>query len=623
VKDVPKNANLKIWCGAWRKGVSWNHAKIIAIDGQYLLEGGHNLWDDHYLKVDPVRDLSTEAEGAVTVDAHFFVNEMWKYIMKKDRQSCGFHIVPVSASFLKGFRVGVARWPSKVDRHPPMYSLQDGLDPALPSIPLKEAKANGQLAMIPVGRHGALNIEDTIKHTVNPADAAIVAMLGASHKIVRMSLQDLGPLAIPGLGGPSPIPGGVWPKAYLHELGKAIAQRGVDVEIVLSGPNFVPGGLSPLVANYGNGWTCNDVACEIIKEVRNSTLVLEVEWSASWRSSMEKQLQDYRESSDEAAAALLTVRTVHSDFLDILDGSGNLYDEEKCQAKCGAFQEKMFPLKVCIVLGEARLRELISENLRVTYMRSTGGLCDSNKNRITGNHAKFFMVDDVSYYIGSQNLYIANLAEWGIIVDDEAQTKKVIAEYWEPVWQSSYSKDTLDCDVDAVIRGLDIDRNGPDPATCSPDVLAAAEQARRAKDGGGTAEGKCLAVLVKSASNLKKADTWSNSDPYCELLVQDSQGLDVAGHLRTTVQQDNLNPVWNQILVFEGLLHPRDYTLKIHMWDEDNTLGMATMAADDDLGTTSVPLSGLQKTNEFQDMELKFEDCAARLHIAVNTMGAW
>merc|ERR1719262_1927148 len=113
-------------------------------------------------------------------------------------------------------------------------------------------------------------------------------MLAASRKIVRMSLQDLGPLAVPGPFGPQAIPGGVWPKAYLRELGKAISQRGVDVEIVLSGPNSVPGSLSPLVANYGNGWKCADVAAEIVKAMKNPVLC-NIPWSTSWREVLQEE----------------------------------------------------------------------------------------------------------------------------------------------------------------------------------------------------------------------------------------------------------------------------------------------------------------------------------------------
>lgn len=49
-EGVPADANLQLWVGAWRKKVSWNHAKIIAVDGIYLHTGGHNMWDPHYLR---------------------------------------------------------------------------------------------------------------------------------------------------------------------------------------------------------------------------------------------------------------------------------------------------------------------------------------------------------------------------------------------------------------------------------------------------------------------------------------------------------------------------------------------------------------------------------------------
>ena len=32
--DIPEDANIRLWVGAWRAGSSWNHAKIIAVDGK-------------------------------------------------------------------------------------------------------------------------------------------------------------------------------------------------------------------------------------------------------------------------------------------------------------------------------------------------------------------------------------------------------------------------------------------------------------------------------------------------------------------------------------------------------------------------------------------------------------
>merc|ERR1719456_1271493 len=91
-EDLDENANIKLWVGAWRTGVSWNHAKIIAVDGHSLHTGGHNLWTDHYLKNDPVHDVSMEAAGRVAHDGHRFANQQWEFVRKQSHTLMG-HIL--------------------------------------------------------------------------------------------------------------------------------------------------------------------------------------------------------------------------------------------------------------------------------------------------------------------------------------------------------------------------------------------------------------------------------------------------------------------------------------------------------------------------------------------------
>lgn len=43
------------------------------------------------------------------------------------------------------------------------------------------------------------------------------------------------------------------------------------------------------------------------------------------------------------------------------------------------------------------------------------------------------------------------------MVDDKAATKKMMDEYWNPMWEVSYTGE--DCDVQAVMDGLKIDRD--------------------------------------------------------------------------------------------------------------------------------------------------------------------
>jgi phosphatidylserine/phosphatidylglycerophosphate/cardiolipin synthase-like enzyme len=53
------------------------------------------------------------------------------------------------------------------------------------------------------------------------------------------------------------------------------------------------------------------------------------------------------------------------------------------------------------------------------------------------NHAKLWMVDDCAFHIGSDNIYPHNLQEFGYVVESEALSSTVLADYWEPLWRHS------------------------------------------------------------------------------------------------------------------------------------------------------------------------------------------
>ena len=357
--DLPKDANIQLWVGAWRRGASWNHAKIIAADGKYLQTGGHNVWSDIYLKDDPIHDVSIEMEGSVAHDAHLFANSQWQFIEKKQASLLGqiLENVPDFIPLASKNRVIVSEYPQgKASEFAPLYDRS--LVPVYDSV-------TDAVAVISIGRQGVL-IEDD-----RPADDAFIAMMDASKRIIRMSLQDLGPVTFPGVKIPLPSVG--WPKPYFDALARAIWLRGVDVEIVLSNENAKSG--------YTNGWSCVDVASEIIKRIT-------------------KQFPD---------------------------------------------------------APDAELRQKVEDNLRICYIRHSKKM-EWESGTSIGNHTKFFIVDDLVSYTGSQNLYEADLAEWGVIVDDTEQTAQMMEDYWTPLWEASYLES--DCEVQDVMDGLKIDRDG-------------------------------------------------------------------------------------------------------------------------------------------------------------------
>lgn len=234
----PESTKLRLWVGAWRKGVSWNHAKILVVDGNLLVTGGHNLWDEHYLRKNPVLDLSMELVGPVAEDAHIYANEQWEFVEKLTTSSFGNAANRIQSSkyapvVFKSF-VTLKRFPPSVPRHPPNYvrQLQSQLYRRLPPRP---GPAN--VPIVAMGRCGAIT---PLKR--RPSDDAIVAMLESAKRSIRLALQDLGPVCIPGTK--ITLPGCIWPRGYLNALGRVLWTTHAEIEILLSNPLSVPGDLT-------------------------------------------------------------------------------------------------------------------------------------------------------------------------------------------------------------------------------------------------------------------------------------------------------------------------------------------------------------------------------------------
>jgi len=215
VRDVPAGSPVRVAVAAYRDTLtSWNHAKMIAVDGALAIVGGNNLWTQHYLQAAPVHDLSLEVRGVAAAQASTFANELW-------RHAC----VPLNGT-------------STIANFPAATSVCDE------QFALPPAPATGTVRAITVGRLGTLGDA--------ASDDAMLALVDAAQTTLRLSLQDLGPIGR----------GSAWPEPYLRALVAAVG-RGVDVDLVLSNVGAIPGGLSAGSASYSNGWTPADVVMKL------------------------------------------------------------------------------------------------------------------------------------------------------------------------------------------------------------------------------------------------------------------------------------------------------------------------------------------------------------------------
>jgi len=360
-EDLGTDSKLEIWVGAWRRDMCWNHAKIVAADGKHVHTGGHNLWDPAYLHKDPIHDTSIELEGPVAIQAHQFANAQWDYIKEQQSSMKGW-IIDKMSDWLPlpvRTRVTVTEWPKGAEIFPPLFHKED--------LPQQEVNASSnEVKILSLGRYGKIG-----GNNARSSDDAFIAMFDAAQSSIRLLLQDLGPVNVN-----KKIIYRTWPKNYMRAWGRAMFEREVGVEIVLSNV-----GAGEERGNYSNGWSCEEVAAEIIK-------------------AMSEEFPD---------------------------------------------------------ASQAEIKEVVTKKLRVCFIKNTNGIEWETQNKI-GLHSKFFIVDDVCTYIGSQNLYVFDLAEWGVAIDDKSKTEEIMKSLWNPMWECSF-KNGSDVSPERVMEILGVDRN--------------------------------------------------------------------------------------------------------------------------------------------------------------------
>ncbi|MDB4943043.1 MAG: hypothetical protein JWP97_2577 [Labilithrix sp.] len=318
-RDVAARSTIDVTVAAYSYGAaSWDHAKIVARDGELALVGGANLWDVHYLGKNPVHDLWIQVEGSPAADAQRFVDRIFQFVCTGAE--------PVR-------HLDVARQARRGGTGCPHSFAELQPHGGAPGL-------GGHSPVITVGRTG---------FAANPSDDAFVAMIDAARTKIHLSQQDLGPIHRGGLAF------GAWPKPALEALVRAMG-RGVDVDVILSNTGAVPGSLGKVEAlynTYDNGWTPAAVGQELVKIATSNPSLLP---------------------------------------------------------------------------AGADAHALVCERLQLMRLRSSRAETWPDGGALA-NHVKAIMVDDQAFYVGSQNVYAANLTELGYIVDDAAATRTFITSY--------------------------------------------------------------------------------------------------------------------------------------------------------------------------------------------------
>lgn len=87
-----KGSKLRIFAAGLRvTSLSWNHSKIITVDSQRAIVGGHNWWWQDYLCWAPVHDVSMRLVGPAAGSALRYCNRLWEHVDYWNRRALGIY----------------------------------------------------------------------------------------------------------------------------------------------------------------------------------------------------------------------------------------------------------------------------------------------------------------------------------------------------------------------------------------------------------------------------------------------------------------------------------------------------------------------------------------------------
>lgn len=467
-------SEMTVWVGTYRYEFnSWNHGKIIAIDSKKLITGGSNYYQTHYLREDPIHDVSLQVSGGPAITAHRYSQRLW-------RTACDWSTIP-------GFNY-VHNFVSITQRQPDGYietatiglnscpAAIDSLiaDDILEDIPNDGNRPKTGKSVITAARLASLG--ESVQGGSHTSDIAMLAMMDEAQESIKFSQQDMLPLI---LGQELGLVLGFMSSGYtstgrlsaasfddtwriIGGIAKAIA-RGVDVYMILSAPcafggdnihyTQAPLDINPIDIPLG---PIDDVSAQYRCPVDGSQTTGWDYWEQAFVAQLNKGYSRWPSARDEDGEwghilegnafqrRKLTNednddhQETHSVHRKLAYGYGwTLENVADWIFAYYMINEGTRPRNDDRYMNANEIAEVICNHAHIGHIRVTAEEDAYGSGGQIGNHAKVVMVDDKIFYIGSDNAYGSGLAEFGMITDDADITAEFNEKYWVPLWEQT------------------------------------------------------------------------------------------------------------------------------------------------------------------------------------------
>ena len=427
--------------------MTWNHTKIIAVDGTEALVGGHNLNMDLFRNYPPVHDVSVVVHGEAAYGSQLFLNKMWE---------CGTDLL--TKEYLDAARLS--------------WNNGDN-DRSKPADPLVGSDAitymsNSQRSIVQEHQSGVQKGVDVV-----PARANTTAPVGIRAEDLQ-TLTDLEQEVFQErityntydkfpdykLATRMLSVGKYW-KGPNQENDYQKASELMKEQLIRNAKHSIRMSQMDLVSAWKKNWS-DHVVCQWVIEalLANKNLKVEVVVSpldagagaagdqysfgsgGSRTFDLIKYYMTHAVDTDiqftdrlpERADALKRLSVAPFYFTDLVPG--NQTTEGKTYKWPNLTKEGYTATLKQPPLAEKPPKKGVIGSAALSVINASGYIYDRVPSA-PGNHAKIMIVDDDLYVVGSDNLYPGSLSEFNYLVEGADAVNELLKSYWGPLWKYS------------------------------------------------------------------------------------------------------------------------------------------------------------------------------------------
>ncbi|UXH76568.1 hypothetical protein [Roseateles amylovorans] len=393
--------------------VTWNHSKIFAMNGAALVTGGINYWADYYASRPrtTVLDLSLQMDGDAAVSAHRFADESWTYFNGLPSWDTG--------SWAKSAVIANGLSSFKDTRQTPLFGQYDSFQ-AYSDNQMRHLADYGPFAsgasILAVGKTGQwpdnTGLPSQYVDAMRDLLIAMVEAIGQSrqgnaglglaaylaHRLDEVTQPDFAAM----LAAQS-----VNPAHWASRTARVVASASATQVLRLSQQSLV------------DAYAAGSAAFRALVKVFNTMCGTDWDgWVWPW---------DLLNGTAVGCSRMLQAKGAAQIQLIMSYGDSGWSDSGTpitYKARLAASLRMLAATGTIAPIAD--IPGLVERS--VDYRRVSPGITND------GNHAKAVIVDNSLAYIGSDNAYPNYNLQFGTWLDDANAVRRLVDNYWQPLW---------------------------------------------------------------------------------------------------------------------------------------------------------------------------------------------